>query len=139
MSIVTVLTAVGLVAGVAASLTPDADAHPQPAHTASAPPPVFACRLGALTPVERAQQKELRATLLQGTTRVADDAEGFTFHFAADVPPATVIAWVQMERRCCPFLRFTLDVPEEDGPSRLRVWGAPGAKAFVAAEMKNSG
>jgi hypothetical protein len=67
---------------------------------------------------------------------VTEDAEGYTFHYAPDVPPAAMIAWVEMERKCCPFLRFTLDVPEEGGASRLRIWGVPGVKAFVAAEMK---
>jgi hypothetical protein len=67
---------------------------------------------------------------------VTEDAEGFTFHLANDVTPTKAIAWVEMERKCCPFLRFTLDMSEEGGPSRLRVWGIPGVKAFVAAEMK---
>ena len=101
--------------------------------------PVFACRLGALTPGEHAQQQDLRATLERATRRVTEDTEGFTFHFAVDVAPTTLVAWVEMERKCCPFLRFTLDTPEEGGPSRLRVWGAPGVKAFVAAEMKIGG
>jgi hypothetical protein len=41
----------------------------------------------------------------------------------------------KLRPQCCPFLRFTLDMPEDGGPLRLRVWGAPGVKAFVAAEM----
>ena len=101
--------------------------------------PVFACRLGALTPGEHAQQQDLRATLERATRRVTEDTEGFRFHFAVDVAPTTLVAWVEMERKCCPFLRFTLDTPEEGGPARLRVWGAPGVKAFVAAEMKIGG
>ena len=101
--------------------------------------PVFACRLGALTSGERARQQDLRATLERAITRVTEDMEGFTFHYADDVAPTTVIAWVEMERKCCPFLRFTLDMPEEGSPSRLRVWGAPGVKAFVAAQIKIGG
>ena len=98
--------------------------------------PVFACRPGALTAEERAQHKEARARLERGTREVTEDAEGYTFHYAADVPPTAVIAWVEMERQCCPFLRFTLDVPADGGASRLRLWGVPGVKAFLAAEMK---
>lgn len=123
MDIVTVLANLGLVA---AAFTPHGDAQP----------PVIACRLDALTPEEQTLQKELRARVERGTTRVLEDAEGFTFQYGADVAPAAVIAWVELERKCCPFLRFTLDVPEEGGPSRLRVWGTPGVKAFLAAQVK---
>ena len=100
---------------------------------------MLACRLGVLTAAERTQQKELRATLKRGTTRVIEDAEGLTFQFSAGVASATVMTWVERERKCCPFLRFTLDMPEDRGPSSLRVWGGPGVKAFLATETKIGG
>jgi len=99
MNIVTVLAVVGVVAIVAMSFEP-VGARPRADQDPSAKPPVFACRLGVLTPGERTQQKELRAALKKGTTRVTEDAEGLTFHFTADVAPTTVIAWVEKERRC---------------------------------------
>lgn len=134
MSIVTVLTTAGIMAIVSMSLAPRADA-PQPNQPSPAKQPVFACRLGALTTEERAQQKELTARLERATSRVTEDAEGYTFHYAASLGPSTVMAWVENERKCCPFLRFTLDLSEEAGPTRLRVWGVKGVKAFVAAEL----
>jgi hypothetical protein len=136
MSIVTVLTTVGLVAIVAMSLARSHGDESSPANQPQATKePVFACRLGALTPQERAHQKELTARLERATTRVTEDPEGYTFHYAASVPPSAVMAWVENERKCCPFLRFTLDMSEDDGPTRLRDWGVPGTKAFVAAEL----
>jgi hypothetical protein len=74
-------------------------------------------------------------SLERATTRVTEDADGYTFHYTQNLPPSNVIAWVENERKCCPFLRFTLDMPKDDGPARLRVWGVPGVKAFVAAEL----
>ena len=97
--------------------------------------PVFACRLDALTAREHAEQKELRARLERGITGVTEDTDGYTFHYAAEITAASVITWAENERKCCPFLRFTLDMPEDGGSLRLRVWGVPGVKAFVAAEM----
>ena len=44
--------------------------------------PVFACRIGALTPQERTQQKEPTAQLEQATTRVTEDADSYTFDYA---------------------------------------------------------
>jgi hypothetical protein len=136
MSIVTVLTGIAVVAVAAMSLPPHADGQPPANKQASTTQPVFACRLGALTPQERAQQKELTAQLERATTRVTEDPEGYTFHYASNLSPSKVMAWVENERKCCPFLRFTLDMSEDGGPSQLRVWGVPGVKAFVAAELK---
>lgn len=99
-------------------------------------PAGFACRPSALSSQERSRHNELRARLQEGTTQVIEDAEGYTFEYAADVAPATVVAWVEGERKCCPFLRFTLDIAEDEGRVRLRIWGVPGVKAFLAAEMK---
>ncbi|MPZ19755.1 MAG: hypothetical protein GEV06_17825 [Luteitalea sp.] len=137
MTIVTVLTAAGLVAVAAASvLPPRGETDPSSDQTASSKQPVFVCRLDGLTSDERKQQRELRATLERATAQVTEDAEGYTFHYTTAVAPSTVMAWVEMERKCCPFLRFTLDMAEEGGPARLRVWGVPGVKAFVATEMQ---
>ncbi len=138
MTIVTVLAVVGVVAVVAMSLGPDG--APRGADQASPQRPLgLACRLGVLTVAERTQQKDLRATLKRETTHVIEDPEGVTFHFSAAVAPTTVMTWVERERRCCPFLRFTLDMPEDRGPSSLRVWGGPGVKAFLTTETRIGG
>lgn len=136
MSIVTVLAAFGIALLVAAALAPDGDAPSRHERDPVSEPSVFACRLGVLTPQERTRHRDFRARLERGTVGVTEDGDGYTFHYSDDVAPADVIAWIEMERRCCPFLRFTLDVPEEGGPSRLRIWGVPGVKAFLASEMR---
>lgn len=46
-----------------------------------------------------------------------------------------VVAFVTNERRCCPFIRFELDVTAEQGPLTLRLTGRPGVKAVLAAEL----
>jgi hypothetical protein len=79
------------------------------------------------------EQKEFRARLERGITGVTEDTEGYTFHYAAEIMAAAVITWVENERKCCPLLRLTLDMPE-DGGAAARL-GVPGVKAFVAAEM----
>ncbi|MGH9160826.1 MAG: hypothetical protein ACRD2X_12695 [Vicinamibacteraceae bacterium] len=137
MTILTVLSAATVVAIAATAVSPRrGEARPAPEQAGSNKPPVFVCRLDGLTSEERKQYRELRAALQQATARVTEDAEGYTFHYAPAVTPAAIVRWVEMERKCCPFLRFTLDITEEDGPSQLRIWGAPGVKAFVATEME---
>lgn len=137
MTILTVLAAATLVAVVATAATPRrGEGHPSSSQAGSTKPPMFVCRLDALTSEERKQYGEFRAELQRATAQVTEDAEGYTFHYAPAVTPAAIIRWVEMERKCCPFLRFTLDITEEGGPSRLRIWGVPGVKAFVAAELE---
>ena len=104
MSIVTVLATVGIVAVASMALASHDVAEARPDQKALAKQPVFACRLGALTPQERVQQQETRARLERGTIRVSEDADGYTFHYAANVPAASVMSWIEMERKCCPFL-----------------------------------
>jgi hypothetical protein len=137
MTILTVLSTVTLVAIAATAVFPSGDEpRPAPQQARSTKPPVFVCRLDALTSEERKQHGELRATLQEATAQVTEDAEGYTFHYAPAVTPAAIARWVEMEQKCCPFLRFTLDIAEDDGPLQLRIWGVPGVKAFVATEME---
>jgi hypothetical protein len=45
---------------------------------------------------------------------------------------ATALSLIQVERLCCPFLRFDLTVEAGKGPVRLALTGATGAKDFLA-------
>ena len=86
------------------------------------PQTAFACDLGALT--------DEQADSAQGTPREAGtghDAadrrtEAYAFAYAADIAPTAIAEWVDFERHC-PFLRFTIESPEDTGPLRLHVCG----------------
>jgi hypothetical protein len=97
--------------------------------------PVFACRVGALTPREQQERQALIERLAHETTHITEDEGGYTFDYSADVAPTILTTWIEMERKCCPFLRFTMEISENAGPVRLRVWGVTGVKAFIAAEL----
>lgn len=40
---------------------------------------------------------------------------------------------IELERKCCPFLRFVLTVEPAGGPLRLELSGAAGTKEFLAS------
>lgn len=61
-------------------------------------------------------------------------ADGLAFRFPADEYDA-VVRFVASERRCCPFLNFSLEVPSERGPLWLRLTGPEGVKDFIRAEL----
>ena len=43
--------------------------------------------------------------------------------------------FVANERRCCPFLTFTLELAPDGGPLWLRLTGPAGTRAFLEAEF----
>jgi hypothetical protein len=62
--------------------------------------------------------------------------EGVALRFAADTEHLAMLAtFVELERRCCAFLRFRLTVEPGGGPVWLELTGPPGTREFLAAEL----
>lgn len=64
-----------------------------------------------------------------------DVPHGYTWRFTPDALDE-IAAFVDMERRCCPFLRFRIDVRTADGPVWLTIDGPAGTQAFLHAEFR---
>lgn len=96
--------------------------------------PPIACRLDALTPADRERQQSLRGRLEAAVVERRETARGYLFVYRADAGVLdAAAAWIAIERRCCPFLDFTLEWHAgNDGPT-LELSGGPGVKDFVAA------
>jgi hypothetical protein len=47
------------------------------------------------------------------------------------------VEFISLERLCCPFLGFALEVEPESGPVWLRLTGREGVKAFVREEVSD--
>jgi hypothetical protein len=93
----------------------------------------IACDLGALTPAERARRAELAQQLVGAAVAVIEIEDGFALRLASDEPAAgDAFEWVQLERRCCPFLRFALRFEPAGGPIWVELGGSAEAKAFLA-------
>ena len=43
--------------------------------------------------------------------------------------------FIALEKLCCPFLSFSLEVEAENGPVSLKLTGRDGVKAFVREEI----
>lgn len=94
-----------------------------------------ACNPQALTAEAWAEHQALTEQLfgaLRETTEELDD--GYAFGFPAEAFPL-VIAFVEWERRCCPFFSFHLVVPSAGATLSLRIAGSPEAKVVLAAEL----
>ncbi len=59
---------------------------------------------------------------------------GYAYCLASEGERLTDIAkLVDLERQCCPFLRFSIIVEEGNGPIWLEMTGPEGTKEFLAA------
>jgi len=102
------------------------------AETDSAVP--IACDLGAFSAAQRERHSALLGRLTGSVLDTQELRDGYAYRFA---PEARTLAelgeWISLERACCPFLRFSLEVEPNRGPVWLRLTGSPAVKEFVAA------
>jgi hypothetical protein len=62
-------------------------------------------------------------------------SNGYSFR----LPPGTLLTvarWVALERKCCPFFTFQVELAGDEGPLWLRITGSDGIKAFIRAEFQ---
>jgi hypothetical protein len=97
----------------------------------------IACVLTAFTPEERARHDVLLRRLGERVLEVRELPDGYAYRLAPEARAIAELAeWIGLERACCPFLRFTIEVEPAGGPAWLRLTGGSGVKEFVAATFE---
>lgn len=95
----------------------------------------LACDLTVLDPPTRAAHIALGTYLLGEGAQVREELpDGYAFRYPPELYDQ-VIAFVANERRCCPFLRFTLQLEPDGGLLTLSMTGREGVKAILQAEL----
>jgi hypothetical protein len=95
----------------------------------------LACVPGSIPPAERAAHFALVARLFGGAVLERRELpDGYAFRFDAKSFDQ-VARFVANERRCCPFLTFTVEVAPAAGPLWLRLTGPTGTREFLEAEL----
>lgn len=95
----------------------------------------MACNLKAISPAERPRYNELVMQLRAAVSERVELADGFKYMLNSNVIALPQIAeWITMERLCCPFLTFQLDVASKGNPY-LTLRGPSGAKAIIQEEF----
>lgn len=61
-------------------------------------------------------------------------SEGYRFDFDAELFD-DLARWIANERRCCPFLRFTMDLSPAGGMISVAITGPEGTRVFIDAEI----
>src|SRR5689334_16410875 len=98
--------------------------------------PVFACNMNAIPADQRPQHEALAVHLLrEAASQRTELANGYVWHYPDPGLLSEIAEFINLERLCCPFFHFTLDLAPDGGPLTLSISGAAGVKAFLLAEL----
>ena len=96
----------------------------------------IACSLSA--PELRERRRTVLAELRAHVQRVRELPDGYALDLAtSDDALAAATTMIRLERRCCPFLRFTLTVEPADAAIEVALTGGPGAREFLSTRLSS--
>jgi hypothetical protein len=99
--------------------------------------PPIACNLLGLTAAERLRQQELHKQLFSRTESVRELQNGYAVSLPGTKENIVAIAeFISLERVCCSFFRFELEVGRLEEPLSLRITGGEGVKEFLKTQFK---
>jgi hypothetical protein len=93
-------------------------------------PLTLVCIPTAIGADERPRYNELIRRLAAAVRERTELADGFAFALDTSITLPEVAEWIAMERLCCPFLTFLLDV-SPGGATQLTLSGPEGVKAIL--------
>ena len=97
----------------------------------------IACVMDALTADERNHRAQLFSKISEQAQETQELPDGYAVRFAPDTTTWMQVAeFITFERRCCPFLAFSLSAEDENGAMWLRITGRQGVKPFLAAALR---
>src|SRR5712691_6380984 len=97
--------------------------------------PPLACNLAAISSTERPRYNDLIKRLRSAVQDRSELSDGYAYRLdTKKITLPEVAEWITMERLCCPFLTFQLDV-QGNRDSRLTLRGPVGAKAILREEF----
>jgi hypothetical protein len=93
----------------------------------------LACDLDAISASERPRYNELRKMLAASAAGKRELPDGIAVQISTERMALTQIAeWIALERKCCPFFEFKIEVAPESGPVWLSLTGRTGVKEFLS-------
>jgi len=82
--------------------------------------------------------QERRTTVLEKFRREITESKeldnGYAYSLSAETSLQDLATMIDLERQCCPFLRFRVEV--EPAGVRLELTGPPGTKEFLSALLE---
>ncbi len=96
----------------------------------------FACSMSAIAADQREAHRHSVEELFKKVQSVDELPNGYSFRLPNE--PNVVLAaahFIELERLCCPFFGFRLEVEREGGGLTLSLTGREGVKPFTKAEI----
>src|SRR4030095_10300648 len=96
----------------------------------------LACDMTAIAPEQRPHHLATSRELFARIEEARELSNGYQFR-VPDSPwlLPQLAEFVSLEKLCCPFLNFAIEVEAEGGPVWLRLTGRDGVKAFIREEI----
>ena len=96
----------------------------------------LACELGAFDGAERRRYDALRRELAAARRGTQELPDGFAVLYPGEPELFRKLSeWIILERRCCPFLSFSLRFDAEPPAVRLELVGGEGVKRFLQGQL----
>ena len=96
----------------------------------------FACVMEAIKVEQRDTHIANARSLFNQVIEISDLSNGYSFSFNSEESILPHLAeFIELEKLCCPFFGFTIDVEPEGGEISLRLTGREGVKEFIRAEI----
>jgi len=96
----------------------------------------FACDMTAIAPEQRGQHFAVIEKLFGSIITQLELPNGYAFMLPNEPDVLLLVAqFIALERLCCPFFGFGLEVVREGGPVFLSLTGREGVKPFIMAEI----
>ena len=92
--------------------------------------------MSALSPEQREMHMTTSRQLFSKVQTIQELSSGYEFRLACD--PSSIVKaaeFIALEKLCCPFLNFAIEVKAEGGPVWLRLTGREGVKEFIREEI----
>jgi hypothetical protein len=97
--------------------------------------PIITCDLNAIQADQRDKHQFTAQQLLATVEHMRELPDGYALRLPAATSLIKLAEFISLERRCCPFFKFVVEVEPQNGPIWLHLTGAEGVKQFVAAEV----
>jgi hypothetical protein len=96
----------------------------------------IACNVEAFSPAQRECLGTLGGRWRTGVQESRELPDGYALRLQSDASAVMAAAeWMTLDRLCCPFLTYTLEIEREGGPVWLHLTGRPGVKEFIRRAM----
>ena len=95
----------------------------------------IACDMSVLSPEQRQMHLNTSRDLFTSLKQIRELSHGYEFRLEGSNVIVKAAEFISLEKLCCPFLNFILEVEAENGPVWLKLTGREGVKAFVREEI----